>query len=259
MVSPDSTSAVIPTQPETAGMPRLRARMATWLVPPPASVTMPAMASEPRLIAWLGRISWATRMTGESPSCWGPSPSPPGRPAPAAPARLRCEPMREITSRTSAIRSRKKSCSWRAKVAAYPWSTIWRADSAVSPWVWTRSRTLASIDSSLTIWRWDLKISASAAPSCSATFRTIDSSSAADVATARSNRSISGATISGPSRASGDRRAEHRVDPIGDPHHHTRADRDSLVHKTHSLARTGQSTQIGFASARCSRKRRSDA
>ena len=45
-------------------MPRLRERIAAWLVPPPVSVTIPAIGRLPRLIAWLGRISWATRMTG---------------------------------------------------------------------------------------------------------------------------------------------------------------------------------------------------
>ena len=48
---------MIPSTPETAGMPRLRARIAAWLVPPPSSVTIPAIGRSPRLIAWLGRIS----------------------------------------------------------------------------------------------------------------------------------------------------------------------------------------------------------
>src|SRR4051812_50139110 len=61
-------SLVMPTTPETAGMPRLRDRIAAWLVPPPVSVTIPAIGRLPRLIAWLGRISCATRITGSSPS-----------------------------------------------------------------------------------------------------------------------------------------------------------------------------------------------
>ena len=56
-------------------MPRLRDRMAAWLVPPPVSVTIPAIGRLPRLIAWLGRISWATRMTGSSPSVRARAPS----------------------------------------------------------------------------------------------------------------------------------------------------------------------------------------
>ena len=48
-------------------MPRLRARIAAWLVEPPSSVTIPAIGRSPRLIAWLGRISWATRITDSSP------------------------------------------------------------------------------------------------------------------------------------------------------------------------------------------------
>ena len=57
IMSPVSTSVMIPSSPETAGMPRLRARIAAWLVPPPSSVTIPAIGRSPRLIAWLGRIS----------------------------------------------------------------------------------------------------------------------------------------------------------------------------------------------------------
>ena len=88
----------MPTTPETAGMPRLLDRIAAWLVPPPVSVTIPAIGRFPRLIAWLGRISCATRITGSSP---GSGPCPPG-----GIAAVRCEPIREITSRTSARRSR---------------------------------------------------------------------------------------------------------------------------------------------------------
>ena len=65
--SPLSTSAMMPSTPETAGMPRLRARMAAWLVEPPTSVTIPAIGRSPRLIAWLGRSSCATRITDSSP------------------------------------------------------------------------------------------------------------------------------------------------------------------------------------------------
>ncbi len=90
---------MMPTTPETAGMPRLRERMAAWLVPPPVSVTIPAIGRLPRLIAWLGRISCATRMIGSSPSDW------PG--GGNGGLSVRCEPIREITSRMSAIRSRK--------------------------------------------------------------------------------------------------------------------------------------------------------
>ena len=99
--SPERTSLVMPTTPETAGMPRLRDRIAAWLVPPPVSVTIPAIGRFPRLIAWLGRISWATRMTGSSPQL-GPC-APPGDSGRI----VRCEPIFENTSRTSVSRSRK--------------------------------------------------------------------------------------------------------------------------------------------------------
>ena len=61
------------------------------------SVTMPAISSSPRLIAWLGSSSWATRTIGSAPSGPGPSPW----------FIARWAPIREMTSRTSAIRSRK--------------------------------------------------------------------------------------------------------------------------------------------------------
>ncbi len=46
-------------------------------------------------------------------------------------------------------------------------------------------------------------MSASAGPSCSPTLRTIASSSAAEAATAPSNRSISAGTCEGPARGCG--------------------------------------------------------
>ena len=42
-------------------------RIAAWLVEPPSSVTIPAIGRSPRLMAWLGRISCATRITDSSP------------------------------------------------------------------------------------------------------------------------------------------------------------------------------------------------
>ena len=102
MRSPLATSFMIPSTPETAGIPRLRARIAAWLVEPPTSVTMPAIGRSPRLIAWLGRISCATRITGSSSSCDSTAPLGTG-----SFFRVRCEPIREITSRTSLSRSRK--------------------------------------------------------------------------------------------------------------------------------------------------------
>ena len=79
-------------------------------------------------------------------------------------------------------------------------------------------------------------MSASAAPSCCATLATIASSSAADVATARSNRSISAGTSAGVGERLRLARPEDRVDPVGDPDHDARTDRDSFVHDTLSLA-----------------------
>src|SRR5438045_1228440 len=132
MGSPERTSAVIPTTPETAGMPRLRARMAAWLVPPPVSVTIPAMARFPRLMAWL---------LGH-----------------------RREDRLQLGGRG-------------------------------------RHRDVEPLD----LGRDKLRVG-------------------------------QGLRLGG---------AEDRVDPMGDAHDHTRADRDSFMHKGHSLARTGRSTQTG--------------
>ena len=84
-------------------MPRLRDRIAAWLVPPPVSVTIPAIGRLPRLIAWLGQ----DLVGDEDHRLVAVSDSPGDASGSSGGWRVRCEPIREMTSRTSAIRSRK--------------------------------------------------------------------------------------------------------------------------------------------------------
>ena len=75
-------------------MPRLRARMAAWLVPPPVSVTMPATSRVPSVTTCEGSSSLATRISG-----------PVSAPVSGCSTSVRWPLSRIITSRTSASRS----------------------------------------------------------------------------------------------------------------------------------------------------------
>ena len=98
-------------------MPRLRARIAAWLVDAAQLGDDPAIGRSPRLIAWLGRISCATRITDSSPLPLPLRESPAGSAWPIG-LRVRCDSIRRITSRMSVIRSRKSSCWICANCAA---------------------------------------------------------------------------------------------------------------------------------------------
>ena len=78
---------------------------------------------------------------------------------------------------------------------------------------------------------------ASALPSCWATFVTIASSSATASATARLNRSISAGTWPGSASICGSPDPNTESTRYATPDHDARADRNSLVHNTLSLAK----------------------
>ncbi len=85
---------VIPTAWTTAGIPSWEARIAVWLVGPPAAVTIPRQVSTDSVAVSAGARSWAARMDGAV------SVGTPGSGWPSSRATVRSR-----TSRRSATRS----------------------------------------------------------------------------------------------------------------------------------------------------------
>ncbi len=105
-----------------------------------------------------------------------------------------------------------------------------KAESAVICLPLISSWTLDTRAGSLTICWWPLKMSAAESPSSWATFWISASRSATESMTARSNRSSSAGDLPGMFERLLLHRAEHRLDPMGDAHHHPRTHADSFTH-----------------------------
>ena len=124
---PDSTSR-IPGQRTTAGMPIWAARIAVWLVGPPAAVTRPRTSSGSRVAVSAGARSSATRMTGESKA------GTPGSGSPCRTARARSRTL--CRSVTRSARYPPAAVSWAQKSSMAP-HRAWAGPSPSSRWVRT--------------------------------------------------------------------------------------------------------------------------
>ena len=205
------TSAVMPRGRRRPGCPGCAARMAAWPVPPPVSVTMPAIAS----VAQAHRLAGQDLVGDEDDRLVAVGRAFRG----TGPGRLRRQVRADPRDHVADV--------------GHPLAEVVVLDPGEGRGVILKDRLqcrerrqVLDLDQVVDLGQQrlvvdDLQVApedlASAGPSCWATFGTIASSSAAECATARSNRSIS----AGTRRRVGEQlrlaRAEDRVDPVGDP------------------------------------------
>ena len=136
-------------------MPRLRARIAAWLVPPPVSVTIPAIGRLPRLMAWLGQDLVGHQDDRLARRRFGSWPSE-GATAGGLDGQVRADPRDDVAEVGHPLAEIVLLDPGEA--GGVPLEDDLDAPRAPSGAA-TRSgaRTLASIASSLTIWRWRLE------------------------------------------------------------------------------------------------------
>ena len=223
----------MPATPETAGMPRLRARMAAWLVPPPVSVTIPAIGRR----AQVHRLAGQDLVGDEDDRLVAFVVGPAGRPGTwTAASTGASRSARSRRGRRRSARGSNRARSGRTSPRS-PARPVCSAERAVKCWTSIRSWTLASSAWSLTICRWLWKMLGLGAAELLGDLRDDrlelrDRERHGALETLDLGRDL--ARVGQHLRLA---RPEHRVDSVGDPDHDARADRNSFVHNTLSLAK----------------------